>query len=138
MYKLQGFEDPVEICEVGESARAYGRPPEDSTKVKGHSAASDDQVLGWRPANDQLVPNTQWTLQRKLGEGGFGEAWLASDRRLREERVVKFCFRADRVRALKRELSIFRILRDSVGQHPNTVGIRGVNLETPPYYLLMD
>jgi serine/threonine protein kinase/class 3 adenylate cyclase len=137
-YKLQGIEDPVEICEVGEITRAIGRPPPDSTKVKRHISASDEPVLGWRPANDQTVPLTHWVLQRKLGEGGFGEVWLAFEPRLKEERVFKFCFRADRVRALKRELSIFQVLRDNVGQHPNIVGVRDVHLEEPPYYLIMD
>jgi len=53
------------------------------------------------------VPGTSWILVRQLGEGGFGEVWLGRHRTLGEQRVFKFCFRADRVRSLKREVTLF-------------------------------
>lgn len=45
-------------------------------------------VLGWRPALDQIVPNTKWVLEKKLGEGGFGEVWVARHESLKERRVL--------------------------------------------------
>ena len=35
----------------------------------------------------------------ETGRRGFGEVWLGRDKRLKTERVFKFCFRADRVRS---------------------------------------
>ena len=57
-------------------------------------------------------------LAGKLGEGGFGEVWLGRHETLKERRVFKFYFRADRVRSLRREMTLFRvvILHASVGK----------------------
>jgi serine/threonine-protein kinase len=74
-------------------------------------------------------------LEEKLGEGGFGDVWLGRHRRLKEPRVFKFCVREDRVRALKREMTLFRIWRARVGDHPHLVQLLGVNLDRPPFYL---
>jgi len=54
-----------------------------------------------------VVPQTKWVLEQKLGEGGFGEVWLGQHQVMKERRVFKFCFRADRVRSLKREMTLF-------------------------------
>ena len=89
----------------------------------------------WRPAVGREVSDTPWMLEEKLGEGGFGEVWLARHRRLKEPRVFKFCFRQDRVRALEREVTLFRVWRARVGDHPHLVQLLDVNLEQPPFYL---
>jgi len=89
----------------------------------------------WHPAAGLEVPGTQWVVEEKLGEGGFGEVWLGRHRRLKEARVFKFCLREDRVGALKREMTLFRIWRSRAGDHPHLVRLLGVSLEQPPYYL---
>jgi WD40 repeat protein/tRNA A-37 threonylcarbamoyl transferase component Bud32/Tfp pilus assembly protein PilF len=137
-YGLKGVEDPVEVCEVGELDLAVLRPPPDSEKVHRHVSAESEPVLGWRPAVGQLVPNTRWTLERQLGQGGFGEVWLGRHEVLKDQRVFKFCFRADRVRSLKREVTIFRLLRERIGPHPGIVAVQDVFLEQPPFYLMTD
>src|ERR1043165_7659555 len=137
-YLLKGVEEPLEICEVGETDKAVLKPPPDSEKVHRYVSPDSEPVLGWRPALGQAVPNTQWLLERKLGEGGFGEVWVARNEKLKERRVFKFCFRADRVRSLKRELALFQILKKSVDTHPNIVGVQDVYFDQPPYYLVMD
>jgi class 3 adenylate cyclase/outer membrane lipoprotein-sorting protein/tRNA A-37 threonylcarbamoyl transferase component Bud32 len=137
-YLFKGVEEPVEICEVGEAGKAPLQPPPDVEKARRHVSADAEPVLGWRPALDQVVPKTQWMLQEKLGEGGFGEVWLGRHQTLKEQRVFKFCFRADRVRPLKREVTLFRLLKERIGHHPNIVGVQEVNFEEPPYYIMMD
>ena len=77
-------------------------------------------------------------LEEKLGEGAFGEIWLARHQTLKDQRVLKFCFRADRVRSLKREATIFKILRERAGNHPGIVTVHDLYLDEPPYYLVMD
>lgn len=58
-----------------------------------------------RPAAGQLLTNTKWVLEQKLVEGGFGEVWLGRHQTMKERRGFKFCFRADRVRSLEREMT---------------------------------
>jgi class 3 adenylate cyclase/tetratricopeptide (TPR) repeat protein len=137
-YRMKGVEEPLEICEVGEAGKARLRQPPDSEKAHRFISADSEPVLGWRPAIGQVVPGTGWVLEKKLGEGGFGEVWLGHDKRLKTERVFKFCFRADRVRSLKREAALFGLLKERVGAHPNIVAIESVYFdEPPPYYILM-
>jgi WD40 repeat protein/serine/threonine protein kinase/class 3 adenylate cyclase len=134
-YVLKGIEEPVEVCEVGEAGQSPLAAPKTSEKAQRQIRPGDEPVLGWRPAIGQNVPNTPWNLEQKLGEGGFGEVWVARHRKLKERRVFKFCFRADRVRALKREMTLFRLLKEQVGEHRNLVRLHEVYLEEPPFYL---
>ncbi|MBI4660107.1 MAG: protein kinase [Verrucomicrobia bacterium] len=134
-YSLKGVEEPLEICEVGEVGGAVLKPPPDSEKVHRYVSPGSEPVLGWRPAIGQMVPNTQWVLEEKLGEGGFGEVWLGRHSASKERRVFKFCFRADRVRSLKRELTLFKLLKERFGQHPNIVAVYDVYFDQPPFYL---
>ena len=137
-YLLKGLAEPIEICEVRVGTDGPTTPPTSSEKAQRYVSADAEPVLGWRPALDQVVPNTQWVLEKKLGEGGFGEVWLGRHQKLKERRVFKFCFRADRVRSLKREMTLFRVLKERVGDHPNIVRLLEVYFEEPPFYLMMD
>jgi serine/threonine protein kinase len=134
-YLLKGVEEPVEVCEVGESAARSFEPPKTSEKAARQIRPDEEPVLGWRPAVGQAVPNTPWVLEEKLGEGGFGEVWRGRHRQLKDDRVFKFCFRADRVRSLRREVTLFRLLKERVGDHPRIVRLYDVYFDQPPYYL---
>lgn len=137
-YQLKGIDEPVEVCEVGEIGQSPLMEPKPSDKARRIESAEAESVLGWRPALGQEVPNTKWLLEQKLGEGGFGEVWLARHQTMRERRVFKFCFRADKVRSLKREMTLFRLLKERIGDHPNIVRLLEVNFDLPPFYVVMD
>ena len=138
-YVLKGVEDPIEICEVGESGAASLSPPPDTEKARREVLPGEEVVLGWRPACEQDVPNAAgWRLVEKLGEGSFGEVWTAQHDRTKEVHVFKFCFDPEKVRGLKRELALFRLLREQVGEHPNVVRLFNVYLDEPPFFLEME
>lgn len=137
-YRLKGVEEPVEICAVGEQGSPADTRPANTDKGHRLETSADEPVLGWRPALNQVVPQTRWELEKMLGTGGFGEVWLARHQLLGHQCVFKFCFRADRARSLRREVALFRVLRERFGSHPHIVSVRDVFFDEPPYYLAMD
>jgi serine/threonine-protein kinase len=134
-YLFKGLQEPMDVCEVRLGIEGPVTPPTSSEKAQRYVPPEAEPVLGWRPAVDQVVPGTGWLLTEKLGEGGFGEVWLGEHRQLNEKRVFKFCFRADRVRALKREVTLFRLLKERVGEHPNILRLLDVYFDEPPFYI---
>jgi WD40 repeat protein/serine/threonine protein kinase/class 3 adenylate cyclase/DNA/RNA endonuclease YhcR with UshA esterase domain len=136
-YGLKGVAEPVEVFEVGETGIAVLAAPKDSPKAKRLLGAGDEPVLGWRPAAGQKIPGTGWTLEQKLGEGAVGEVWLGKDRILKSSHVFKFCFKPDRVRSLKREVTLFRVLREKIGNHPHIVSVETTYFDEPPYFIVL-
>lgn len=138
LYFLKSFEEPFEICEVGERGLARLGAPVETGGVRRYTGADQEPVVGWRPAVKQLVPGTEWELMERLGQGGFGEVWLARNRLTKQQRAFKFCFRADRLRNLKRELTLFRILTEVLGERDDIARLHDVQFDHPPYYLELD
>ncbi len=135
-YLFKGVEDPVEVFEVGAADFAPLSVPPDGEKAKRAVRPGEEEALGWRPACGLEVPGrTGWLLARKLGEGGFGEVWLAEQPKLKQRRVFKFCFDEERLRSFKRELTFFRLLRDALGERQDIARLYDVKLDAPPFFL---
>ena len=141
-YAVKGEERPIAVFEVGLEGVAPLKPPPDTDKarrLRADGADGDGDILGWRPAQGLAVPGRDnWTLDRKLGEGGFGEVWMATQRRTRDSRVFKFCYSADRLRGLKRELMVFRVLRESLGERDDIVRVIDWRFHEAPFFLEME
>jgi len=137
-YRLKGVEDPVEVCAVGEKDGPASSRPGNTEKGRRLDTLENEPILGWRPALDQVVPHTRWVLEKTLGEGGFGEVWLARHQILGHRCVFKFCFRPDRARSLRREVALFRVMKERFGSHPHIVSVCDVFFDEPPYYIAMD
>ncbi|MEE8525706.1 MAG: protein kinase, partial [Thermoanaerobaculia bacterium] len=135
-YLFDDLPDPLEVCEVGEVGLAPLAAPADSDRARRAVAPGDEITLGWRPAPGQPVPRRpHWVLKERAGQGGFGEVWLAAHAKTGDQRVFKFCFDAEHLRALEREVTLFRLLRESLGHREDIARILDWNFDEPPYTL---
>jgi serine/threonine-protein kinase len=133
-YELAGMSEPVEVCEVGAEGTAPLVAPRESALAKRRLV--QDVVAGWRPAPGLELPERpRWIMERKLGEGGFGEVWLAAHAKTGERRVFKFCYDAGRLRALQREITLFRLLKETLGDRDDIVRILDWSLDHAPYFI---
>lgn len=76
-----------------------------------------------------------WRLERRVGSGAMGEAWLARHSKTDEPRVFKFGLDAGSLTSLKREITLYRVLHDSLGPRDDLVRLLDWNLEEAPFYL---
>ncbi len=135
-YRCKGSDDPLQVYEVGVPGMAPLTPPPDSEKAKRVKVDADDDTGSWRPAAGLPIPRRDgWTIDKKIGEGGFGEVWLAQHKRTKEHRVFKFCFDAERLRSFKRELTFFRLIQSELGDRPDIAKLHEVHVDTSPYFL---
>ena len=134
-YLFEGTDAPLEVYEVGVRGVAPLLAPDDSAKARRVVSVAGEQMLGWRPAPGQAIPRRpSWRLEERLGEGGFGEVWRAGHDS-GEQRVFKFCFEAAKLRALQREVTLFRLLKESLGERDDIARVLDWNLESAPYFL---
>lgn len=110
------------VAAVSVAATAAPPPPAPSLGLK----AGDSPPL--RP---------HWNLVEHLNSGGFGEVWRVVQGKTGETRVYKFALNAEALAALKREITLFRLLRTQLGENAPLAEIRDWNLEEAPYFLEM-
>ena len=138
-YLIQGLAEPEEIFEVSAGESQSHRSPVEGELARSDTGAADKITLGWRPGAGIEVPDRPgWVLEKKLGEGGFGEVWTGRSSRTQECRTFKFCFKADRLRTLQRELTLFRLMKEVLGERPDIARLYDVRLDEAPYYLEME
>ncbi len=86
-------------------------------------------------AGDPVPHRDGWRLVRRLGTGGFGDAWLAENTRARAQRVMKFAADGAGFAALRREVTLFRLLREALGPRPDLVCVLDWQFAEPPAFI---
>ena len=97
-------------------------------------AAAAGPELGFK-IGDAIPGREQWRLTRAMERSGSSEVWLAENPKTHEQRVFKFAGDGVRLKGLKREITVSRFLRESLGDRPEFVRILEWNFETTPFFL---
>ena len=96
------------------------------------SSSSGAAVLNLR-AGDSPPLRPNWKLLRPLTDGG--NAWLAEQSRSSQRSVFKFAADPVGMHALKREITLYRVLRQGLGADAPVLPVLDWNLDETPWYL---
>ncbi len=83
-------------------------------------------------AGDTPPMRPNWRLVRRLGLSG--DSWLAEHAKSRARRVFKFSNDAAGISALKREVTVYRLLRESLGDKVCYVDLLDWNFDEAPWF----
>ena len=86
-------------------------------------------------AGATVAGREHFALERQLSASGGAEVWLARHRKTGEQRVYKFTDDGERLRTLKREATLYRVLREGLGERDDLIRVLDWNFETAPFYL---
>lgn len=135
VYALGELAPPIELFEVGLEGSSPLLAPLDGEGGRRVSSPGDELILGWRPASGQSIPRRpNWRLRERLGQGSGGEVWLAVHPS-GERRVFKFCFEATKLHALKREITLFRLLAETLGHRPDIARLLDWSFTEAPAFI---
>jgi len=84
---------------------------------------------------DAVPGRPQWRLLRALGDSGAADVWRAEHAKTGQTRIFKFADTPERLRSLKREASIARLLMASLGPAGPFAPLLEWNFQTAPYML---
>lgn len=87
-------------------------------------------------APGDAVPGRKlWLLDQPLGDTGSEDVWRARQAKTGEVRVFKFADAPDRLRSLKREAALSRLLSTGLGKAAPIPALHEWNFDTAPYFL---
>ena len=61
--------------------------------------------------------------------------WLAAHKTTKEQRAFKFCFEPEHLRALQREVTVFRLLKETLGNRDDIARVLDWEFDEAPYFL---
>lgn len=89
--------------------------------------------LDFRPG-DGVPGRDHWHFVRRL-DSASAQVWLAEHPKTHEHRVFKFAPDGLSLKGLKREVTLARLLKDSLGQRVDFVRVLEWNFDQPPFYI---
>lgn len=119
--------------EIIKTAHGYGYRLVAEVSVKHPKSGLPAPRFAFQPGDSPPL-RPSWKLVERLGSGGHGEAWLAEHEKTRDKRVYKFAFDEGALVALKREITLYRLLRDTLGERADFVRILDWNLSEAPCF----
>jgi serine/threonine protein kinase/DNA-binding winged helix-turn-helix (wHTH) protein len=124
-----GGENPPIVLTVAQTGYRLAVPAE-CRRVSAPAVRNFD----FRPG-DPVPGREHLKLIRVLDASHSSQVWLAENSKTQEVRVIQFAGDGIRLNALKREVRIARLLKDSLGERSEFVRVLGWNFDTSPFYL---
>ena len=87
---------------------------------------------------DAVAGRPNWRLKRRLGSGGYGDVWLGTQTKSGAQRVFKFAADGAGLAALRREVTVGRLLRLGLGPRPDLARVLDWRLDEPPAFIEID
>lgn len=96
-------------------------------------------ILPARHKGELVAENSaaDWSLERFLGMGSFGEVWEVRNPAFPERRAVKFFTKPDAAQWIKMEQKTLFHVREQLPKHPNLIEFVDVALTGKPYPFLV-
>jgi DNA-binding winged helix-turn-helix (wHTH) protein/serine/threonine protein kinase len=85
-------------------------------------------------AGDRVPRREHWRLLQPLG-GNEVEVWLIEHEKTHARRVLKLATDAARLSALKREVTLYRVLKEALGEREDLFTLIDFNFESSPYFI---
>ncbi|HKE29447.1 MAG TPA: winged helix-turn-helix domain-containing protein [Bryobacteraceae bacterium] len=92
------------------------------------------EELAFKPG-DPVPGREHWQFVSRMEMSASSEVWLAKHPKTHESRVFKFASDGIRLKALKREVTLSRMLREALGERPDFVRVLEWNFDAPPFYI---
>lgn len=86
-------------------------------------------------AGEPVPGRPHFCLTEQLAPAHGNEVWLARHHKTGEQRVYKFSLDGERLAALKREATLYRLLHESLGERDDLVQVLDWNFEDAPFFL---
>lgn len=86
-------------------------------------------------AGDAVPRRQNWKLETPLARTQGNEVWLARHAKTGETRVLKFSLTGKGLHALKREVTIARLLRGALGERGDFVRVIDWDFDQAPYFI---
>jgi eukaryotic-like serine/threonine-protein kinase len=118
-------------CLVTQARLGYRLDGPVSRRTVGREAGSTHALK----AGDAVPGRGNFVLRRQLGHHRGSEVWLAEHTKTGERRVYKFAADGERLRALKREATLARVLQESLPPPRGVVGLIDWQFDSAPYFL---
>jgi DNA-binding winged helix-turn-helix (wHTH) protein/tetratricopeptide (TPR) repeat protein len=116
------------------TVHGYGYRLVAPVKVEASEAAAPPPHFDFKPG-DHPPLRPLWSLVQRLGQGSHGEVWLAQHDKTREPRVYKFAPDGAALHSLKREITLYRLMHDALGDKCPALPVLDWNLEETPYFI---
>lgn len=93
------------------------------------------QRLASLKAGDSIPERSHWRLLHPLGAVSGIEVWLAEHQKTSERRVFKFSPDGLWLAALKREVTLYRVIRQVLGERDDFARVLDWNFDTAPFFI---